>query len=143
MINSIIEAIAVAINAEFGDGYKIHDENVKQGFTEPCFFVSCVNPTHERFLSDRFFRENPFVIQYFPENKQAERQECNGVADRLEMCLEWITVTGDPVMASRMHYEIIDGILNFFVNYNFFVIRTPEKSMMETLNIHTTEKAVN
>lgn len=143
MIEDIIDGISVALNSEFGDGYKTYTEEERQNMVDPCFFVMCLNPTHNLFLMRRYFRENTFVIQYFPQNKNRKREECNAVAERLTMCLEWITVTNDPVMASRMHYEIIDGVLNFFVNYNFFVRRNEDKTPMETLEINQNAKEVN
>lgn len=142
MINSIIEAIAIALSGEFGDGYKIYTEELRQGLKEPCFFVSCINPTNELFLWRRYFRENQFVVQYFPKDKLNARQECNAVADRLYSCLEWLTVTGDSVMGSKMHYEIADDVLSFFVNYNMFVRKVEDKILMEDLNINQFEKAV-
>ena len=39
MITEIIEAISVALNSEFGDDYEIHMEEIRQGLTEPCFFI--------------------------------------------------------------------------------------------------------
>lgn len=39
MINSIIEAISVSLNGEFGDDYEIHMEEIKQGLKEPCFLL--------------------------------------------------------------------------------------------------------
>lgn len=143
MINSILEAIAIALNTEFGDDYKIYTDEVKQGLEEPCFFVSCINPANERFLGERFFRENQFVVQYFPEDHEQERTECNDVADRLYLCLEWLEVTSDPVMGSKMHYEISDGVLSFFVNYNLFVIKSKDNTTMEDLDLIQSGKAVD
>lgn len=31
MINQIVEAVSLALNSEFGDGYKIYTEEVEQG----------------------------------------------------------------------------------------------------------------
>ena len=45
MINLLTEAVSIAIHAEFGDGYPIYKEEIRQGFEEPCFFISCLNPT--------------------------------------------------------------------------------------------------
>ena len=66
MINSIIEAISVALDGEFREGYEIHMEEIRQGLNEPCFFISCLNPTSRRFLKGRYFRVSQFCIQYFP-----------------------------------------------------------------------------
>lgn len=140
MIESIIEAIAVALNVEFGDGLKIYTEEKRQGLEEPCFFISCINPAHNLFMGRRYFRENMFVVQYFPKDELNPRRECNEVADRLYLCLEWLTVTGDLVMGSKMHYEVADGVLQFFVNYNLFVIKTKTDTMMEDLTLTQLEK---
>ena len=42
MINSIIEGIAIALNGEFGDDYRIYVEKERQDLKEPCFFVSII-----------------------------------------------------------------------------------------------------
>lgn len=138
MINSIIESISVAINAEFGDRYKIHREAKRQGLTEPCFFIQCLNPTEKLFFWKRYFRRNQFCIQYFSENKFNRNQECHAVAERLFSCLEWLDVGGDPVMGTEMKYEVDDGILHFFVNYDLFVYKMGESvPVMEEVSSET------
>ena len=135
MINSIIEAISISLNEEFGDDYTNYMEEVKQGLKEPCFFISCLNPTQKLFFGKRYFRENQFCIQYFPLNKMREKEECNDVAERLFDCFEYITVTGDLVRGTKMKYEIADGILNFFVNYDMFVYKKADTTdVMEELS---------
>ena len=91
MINAIIEAVSVSLNSEFGDGYEIHMEEIEQGLEEPCFFISCLNPSNDLFLGKRYFRTNPFCIQYFPESREKQR-ECNSVAERMYGCLEYVTL---------------------------------------------------
>ena len=127
MINSIIEGISTALNAEFGDKYKIYANELKQGLKEPCFFISCIKPTSRRFFNRRYFREQPFCIQYFPESRNRETEECNDVTDRLFLCLEYITVTGDLMMGTKMRSELVDGVLNFFVNFDLFVKINPDE----------------
>lgn len=141
MINSIMEAISISLNEEFGDSYEIHMEAIKQGLKEPCFFISSLNPTRELFLGKRYFRINPFCIQYFPETDEKQR-ECNGVADRMYDCLEYITILGDdkPVMGTKMKYEVVDGVLNFFVNYDCFVRKAERQTPMENLQASTSVK---
>lgn len=139
-VNLITDAISIALNGEFGDGYTNYTENVKQGLKEPCFFIFCINPTHELFLGKRYFRENQFCIQFFPADKQNMNSECHAAAERLEFCLEWITVTGDLVHGTKMKYEIVDGVLNFFVNYDMFVYRRSESQPMEEISQDVTVK---
>lgn len=139
MINSIIETISISLNEEFGDSYETHMEEIKQGLKEPCFFITCLNPTTELFLGKRYFRTNQFCIQYFPETNEKQR-ECNGVAERMLQCLEYITIYGEdkPIMGTKMKYEVIDGVLNFFVNYDCFVYKIEQNEVMETLESNTT-----
>lgn len=141
MINSIIEAISISLNEEFGDGYETHMEEIKQSLKEPCFFITCLNPTTELFLGKRYFRTNQFCIQYFPETNEKQR-ECNGVAERMLQCLEYITIYGEdkPIMGTKMKYEVVGGVLNFFVNYDCFIRKTEQQTPMESLQASTSVK---
>lgn len=134
MINAIIDAISIALNSEFGDDYTIYDEEVKQGLQEPCFFISCINPANELFLGKRYFRENKFAIQYFPADKARIKEECNDVAERMYLCLEWLTVDSDPIHGTKMSAETVDGVLNFFINYDMFVYKNTEYEAMDGLS---------
>lgn len=153
MINSIIDEISIAINAEFGDDYKIHTESIEQGLVEPCFSIVCINPTNKLFLGNtsesRHYRTNQFCIHYFPCGTLVEddeiigkNQEMMDVLDRLYSCLEVINDTDGnaDVRGTDMHGEVADGVLNFFVNYNFFTKTTYETSNMETYEQNTTVK---
>ena len=141
MINSIIAGISIALNQEFGDGCKNYTEEVKQGLEEPCFFISCIHPTHKLLRGRRYLQENMFCIQYFPQDKRQANEECNAVADRLFFCLEYVTVTGDLVRGTKMRSEIVDGVLNFFVNYDMFVYKMSESvPAMEGVSTETSVK---
>lgn len=138
-VNLIIEAIAAALNGEFGEEYAVYAEEVKQGLSEPCFFISCINPSdrqlmgnaNRHFLAARYYRENRFCIQYFPLEENNGRQESYDKAERLFGCLEEITADGDIIRGTDMNFEYTDGILSFFVSYNFFVYKTREPTVME------------
>lgn len=121
MINNIIDAISEALNAEFGNEYEIYTESVKQGLTKPCFSIFSVNPTMNQFLGKRYFRQNQFCIHYFPSNETDAKSESNAVLERLFQCMEYITVNGDCTAGTNMNSEYDDGVLHFFVNFNFFV----------------------
>ena len=138
-VNMIIEAIAAALNGQFGEEYTVYAEDVKQGLSEPCFFISCINPSdrqlmgnaNRHFLASRYYRENRFCIQYFPLEENNGRQESYDKAERLFGCLEEINADGDIIRGTDMNFEYTDGILSFFVSYNFFVYRTREPTVME------------
>jgi hypothetical protein len=137
MINSIIEAISVALSAEFTEkDYEIYMEEMKQGINEPCFFIACVKPHKELYRGRRYRAVNSFVIQYFPETADNIQRECNAVAERMVWCLEYVTLSGDdrPIRGSSISYEIIDGVLNFFINYDLFTTKQQDIPTMETID---------
>ena len=141
MVNKIISAISNAIYNEFGDDYDIYTEFVEQGLNEPCFIISESDRLHGQFLSNRYKETNLFLIQYFPTAENI-RQECNDIAQRLEQCLE---VIGDEasfkIRGTAMNSQIVDDILNFSVNYNFFTVRpTEELTEMEELEFNEKRK---
>ncbi len=140
MIRSIITAITFCLKAEFGSRYKVHTEEKRQGLEEPCFFISCINPDSQLFLGSRYIRKNQFCIQYFPETEK-KKQECYSIAEHLFLCLRQITVTDVTVRGTRMHYEVVEGILHFFVNYDMFVYSAEEEiPVMEKLSSKTDVK---
>ena len=126
MINKIIDGICIAINSEFGNDYEIYTETTEQGLTEPCFSVVCINPASEQFLGKRYFRTNQFCIHYFPSTSN-KKMECYSVLERLMNSLELITVNDEAIRGTAMHGEVIEGVLNFFVNYDMFVYKKQEK----------------
>lgn len=141
MINAILEAISLSLHTEFGDKYKIHREAKVQGLKEPCFFIQCLNPADSLFFGKRYFRRSPFCIQYFPEDSLHEKEECYAVAERLFRCLECLEVEGDWIRGTERKYEVVDGILHFFVNYDRFVYKADESvGMMEEVSMGTSVK---
>lgn len=139
MITEIIEAISVALNSEFGDDYEIHMEEIRQGLVEPCFFITCLNPSLKPLAGNRYQCTNQFCINYFPKSEE-KQQECNAVGERMIWCLEYITKDGDskPIRGTKMNYDVIDGVLNFFVNYDCIVTKTQSQTAMENLDANTT-----
>lgn len=139
MINKIIDGISEAINKEFGDGYDIYTESIEQGLEEPCFSILCLNPTNEQFFGKRYFRQNQFVIQYFPSTDE-KNTECNAVRERLFDCLDIIIVNGDQTRGTKMKGEIVDGVLNFMLNFDMFVYKVQELDKMDSHSVSTDVK---
>jgi hypothetical protein len=138
MVNDLIDGISVKLNQVFGNGYKIYSEEVKQGLKEPCFLIVSLNPSSTQVIGNRYFRQTPFDIHYFPA-VIGNNEEINGVASRLFDALEYITLlNNDLVRGTEMHYEKVDNVLHFFVQYNLHIrkVVTPEDNM-ETLTVNT------
>ena len=123
MINAMIGSIGTTLKTEFGERYKVYKEEKKQGLTEPCFFIQCLGPTERLFFNKMYLRSGRFCIQYFPEDGLHKNEGCRAVAERLFSCLEHLDVDGDLVRGTKMKYEVVDGILHFFVNYDLFIYK--------------------
>ena len=138
MIRELTDAIAAALSAEFGDGYAVYVNNVEQGLLEPCFFVSCVRSSARPFLDKRRFWENLFCVQYFPKDKNREKEEDGEVSERLFACLETVDLADGPMRGTQLSCEITDGILSFFVHYDLFTVTVDDtKDTMLVLTQNT------
>ena len=134
MINSLISAISIRLNDEFGDEYAIYAEKVEQGLKEPCFFITAVSNTFTQKLGDRYFRKNYFCIQFFPKDTLSPVKECTMVAERLLLTLEYVNLNGELIKGTQAEYEINDGILSYFIHYDLYVYNNPEpQPIMEHL----------
>lgn len=133
--NMLIEAISIALNGEFGDEYEIHMEEIKQDLKEPCFFIQSLKPEQEQFLGPRYRQQHNFCIQYFPQTQEVQR-ECNDIGDRMLECLEYIVLPEDdqPIRGTRISSEVLDGVLNFYVNYDGFILKLTEEEPMEEID---------
>jgi hypothetical protein len=145
MINEIIRAVAKALDEKFnadGDAYEIYDEEIKQGLKEPAFFVQSLNPSTDLFLGKRYLQHNHILIQYFPKSETGYQAECNAIGEQLVWVMEWITCEGDtrPIRGTNMHHEVVDGVLNFFVDYEFFIRKVETGVPMESLSLKQIEK---
>lgn len=133
-INSVIDAIAVKLHEAFDDGYTIYDDAVPQNFREPAFFILLLEPNLSKLIGNRYLNTLPFDIHYFGQGSR----DAYAVLEKLMVEMEFITCTnGDMLHGTKMngHYE--DGVLHFFVNYNFHVLKVTEREdSMEGLSIN-------
>lgn len=135
MITDIKKAIAKAINTEFNsdveDAYRIYTEDISQDLIEPCFSIVHLLSTNESLLPPRYMRNYSFDIHYFPKDNVKVKEECEEVAERLFLCLELINFVDNTYGGIKMNYEVVEGVLHFFVSYNVIVkkVITPVESM--------------
>lgn len=138
MYKDIIDAVTVHINDLFGDSYKIYANSVNQGLEEPCFFVQILEPSEKQVFGPRYYRETLICVQYIPQERRDVTGDLYRVADILMDGMEIIRLDdGSPLRGTGRRFQIVDGVLNFFVSYNMYVLRTPEKAEpMEDLTIN-------
>ena len=129
MIKKIIDGICLALSSKFGER-EIYTEAVNQGLEDGSFSIVCLNPTNAQFLGNRYFRTNQFCIHYFPKTNEP-KSECLEVLEGLYEALETIGFDGDLIRGTNMTSEMDEGVLHFFVNYDFFTIRKMDEPFME------------
>lgn len=134
-IEQIVDGICTRLKESFGDGYKIYPEAVKQGLSNPCFFVRLVNPQSTMQPFQRYLREHLFCIQYMPLSETEPRKECHTVMDKLYLALEYIKVDGHLQRGVNLRGEFANDMLHFFVEYNLIVRKVPDIPPMEILEV--------
>ncbi|MNB80551.1 hypothetical protein D3C75_273160 [compost metagenome] len=128
-------AVTAALDMAF-PAVPIHGEEIKQNLVASCFFVRLLEPAHTRELGRRARRDHPLVIHYFPPDA-APNEDMYAIADQLTAVLAELMVAGQPVIGKGMHFEVVDGVLLFFVTYSFLVFASiPDDPDMRTLD-HT------
>ena len=137
MINLIIDAISIKLYEAFGEGSEIYRE-VKQGLEEPCFLISLITKEKESLLKNRSNAIVSFIIQYFPKK---DDEECYKIGDLLEEELLYIKTTkNDLLRGSDIHYEVVDGVLQFFISYNYIVMS--EETVADSMEIASIFSAI-
>ncbi|MCI9419844.1 MAG: hypothetical protein HFG32_07535 [Eubacterium sp.] len=131
MINHTIAGISNALYEAFG--YENFKNEILQDLTPPCFYISCMEQKTKKYIGTRSLRKNQFVIQYFPHTDD-RKGECYDVGEKMLECLEVIPVDGFLLRGTEMRFEIVDGVLHFFVDYNAFSHKEQQKETMGSMN---------
>lgn len=140
MLNGIVEGIVVQLKAVFEDRCEIYQNNDGQELKKPCFFIAVLQPELSPLLGLRALKRNPFDLHYFPADP-GDSAEMLGIAERLLFGLEFIELPdGEVLHGTSMRYEIIEGILHFFISFNTIIKRTKELPLMETLQTDVNPK---
>lgn len=141
MINKLIDAISIKLHQTFGDTNKYYSESIEQGFDEPCFFIKLITSTQNRENKTRYFKGQKFDIHYFPRESD-KNNEMFEVIEKLNDALEYVTdIDGNIYTGSKINHEIIDGVLHFFVNFDFRVYKIPDAvDKMQDLTMDNTLK---
>ena len=135
MLNEIIKGVSMKLNATFGNRYKAYENDVKQGLKPPCFFIGVLKPGLSPLVGRRYLSTNPLDVRFIPADSGRNIEMFNIAAELLE-ALEYITLPdGDMLRGTGMNYEVVDGVLHFFINYNLTRIKPVEKFPMETLSV--------
>lgn len=137
MINKLVVGISQQLNALFGDSYDIYTEDISQGLNTPAFYIRLLQSESAQVVGTRYFRTHSFDIHFFPEGDGTEIEQCQEVMAKLLAEMEYITIETGVIRGTQISTEIIDGVLHFFVQYNFHVLKVVEpEEMMGDLTVN-------
>jgi hypothetical protein len=124
-INDVVQSIIAALKQHFPN-IKRYGEEIKEGFQAPCFFIKVFPVSHTREQGRRYLRSHSVDIHYFPATAYANN-EMHDMAEKLYEAMEYVAVNGQICRATEMNHEIIDGVLHFYAQYNFHMMREAEE----------------
>lgn len=121
MVSMLLGGVTVKLDELFnlgGDKYKIYIDNVEQGLEEPAFFVSVIQSEVTPLLGRRCKCSVSMDIKYFPESDEEKTDELLGIGDTLIYNMRFIELSdGSKVQGINRYYEVVDGVLHFFIDY--------------------------
>lgn len=131
---AIKKGITAALD-ELEPGYNIYTESIEQGFTEPAFFIARLDSAHKREFGRRYTRSLLFDVHFFPPQDSLHKQAiCDAMAERMYDRLERVAVGDGTCRAHGLRYEVIDGVLHFFMSFDLSLLRQrPAAVLMQTL----------
>lgn len=130
-INTVRKAVIAKLKSQFPD-MDVYGEEIAQGFQEPCFFVKLFPVSQTQVVGNRYMRYHSFDIHYFS-NAEYENDDMHDMAEQLYELMEYIGTEDNLHRGTEMKHEIQEGVLHFFVDYNFHVSKVVQKEFMEDL----------
>jgi phage protein len=140
MFNDLIDAISKRLLEYFLESVpNIYSENIEQGFSEPCFYISLINSTNKNKLGPGRSKRYKFDIMYF--NNNLGNDDLNTMGDKLSTVLEDIQIGDALIHGFDIEYEVKDNKLHFFVEYPVLASYEVEKvskmaSLKERIDIN-------
>lgn len=135
LIGEVIRsAIAVRLKELFPD-ITVYKEKIEQGVRYPHFFILQLNTSKEKDLGDRGWIYYQVNIRYRPTpDFNSKYSDLEQVGTDLMWALDTITVSGYPLRGRDMNYQLVDGTLQFFINFRMRIKQEQEIIKMLTLN---------
>lgn len=124
MNREVLVGITRALDSAFG--IPIHTDSVNQKLKPPCFLIDRVQGGLKKELGSRYKSSHYFDIIYLTDEAKPSLEYLD-IEESLYGCLEWINVGTGCTKALDMKGSVIDGVLHFFVNYGFHVIKVEQQ----------------
>ncbi len=126
-----------------GEDSLVYIEALPQGFKSPCFFVRELKRSCVRTVGERFRQKSEIEIRYYPKDRLAAREECSTVSDSLFEGLEFVQTDEGLLHGVEKRSEIKDGVLSFYVSFEFFTLVEKKVEKMGRLDINGSPVRMN
>lgn len=133
MTQRLIQAIAIQLDKIF-DNATIYTNHIKQGFKKDSFFIRIIKNYEKPYLAKRYKIFNKIEIAYTPEEEYNTTKILNEISQRLFENMKLLKYENGYINAENMECHIKDGILQFFLEYNFYIFRFEDTRKMERLS---------
>nr|WP_175559950.1 hypothetical protein [Clostridium uliginosum] len=137
-MNDLIIEIRKILGREFPN-VTVYDEEIKQGFKKPYFFVKILTSNQIKELNRRYKRNVYFDISYFSDKESINLDYFN-MADSLYKTLEYVEVDSKKYRTLNMKHEIVDEVLHFMFQLKFNLLKKIEQTDMEKLEVDISGK---
>ncbi len=129
----ILDGITLALHEQWPESH-IYCDEVEQGLVPGDFNVILITSSQRQLVGGRYRRIPLFDVLYYPKKG---REECYEIADALSLLLNLISLPeGDLLRGTGIDFEVVDGVLHFYVRYNHVIYRGEKGEIMETLEIN-------
>lgn len=91
------------------------------------FFIKVLSSGQDKELNIRYKKNISFDIHYFSD-KEDVNSDCNDMADKLYVVLEYVKVNNSLYRSNEMKHEVIDGVLHFMLQFNYHVLKQIEEA---------------
>lgn len=133
MKQKLIEAIAIQIDEVFNNS-TIYTNHINQNFKKNSFFIRITKNSEKPYLAKRFKVFNKIEIVYTPEETDDTSKKLNEISQNLFESMKLLKYENGYINAENMECQIKDGILLFFLEYNFYIFRFEDTEKMEKLS---------
>lgn len=128
-IEDIKLGLSKKIETVFGEEYSIYTEmeEIKQDLNLPAFFIRHAKSSLIHSTGQKYYKNNSFVIKFYPAKNGSELAQCDEVGDKLLNCLEYVESKDVLLRGSKMSLEVTDTELSFSIEFNFPILKTSNK----------------
>ncbi|WP_249660039.1 phage tail terminator family protein [Lysinibacillus fusiformis] len=139
-IYDIQNALSIKLHEAFGAEYKEYIDDLPQEFNTPAFLIQFLSLEHIRQIGGRWKITARFNVKYFPKNGLSE---VSNMTLKVQQAIKEITLlNGLLLLGNGATSEVIEGIGNNFIQYNFFLQEIEENAFMGSIDHYINKEEV-